>query len=221
MPSLNIPPELQPGLAKLANLPDDVATALFSAIQRVATVTHNPWVEQVGQIPGLPPTHQNEILEALNSLYQVRASADVPVAEFASDVCDAMEHRVRKDLAVPLAKIPAFQERLTKFLAIDVLNRAAKATVLRHDHEHPLCSARILTDARPVFGQDATEGPEGMVISHMLRIAYHEGRNIKEIYIALDNEDLDEMASIVDRARKKAASLKKALTAAKITVIDE
>lgn len=221
LPALNIPSEHQSGLARLHNLEEGVASSLLTAIKAAAETSRKDSVsvEELEPIHGLNQSDAEEILDTLTSLYRVRASADVTVSEFVTDVCESMRYGVRKDLRLSEAELPKFKERITKFLSLDILNRLTKGVILRYDHEHPFCTARILTDARPVFGIDPQEPPESIVIFHMLKIEYHEGRSIREIYFALDESDLTKLENLIDRAKKKAASLLKALTASNMKIV--
>ena len=156
-------------------------------------------------------------MDAVNSMYRVRAYAEVPLEEFATDVCEALvEHSDLK-----LEEVPQFRERLTRVLDIETLNIAAKASILLDEHEHLFCSVRIITDARPVYGKSVSEPPEAMVITHILKIDYHgAGGRLHEMYIGLGSNDIKELRNALDRAEEKAKSLQAAFEASKIKFID-
>ena len=98
-----------------------------------------------------------------------------------SDVCEALRELQELDAR----KEATLRDRLTRLLDIEALNIAAKATLLHLEHEHRFCTARILTDARPVYGDDVETPPSTMVIGHTLKISYHEADDVRDIYIAL------------------------------------
>jgi len=75
------------------------------------------------------------------------------------------------------------------------------------EHEHVWHSARVLTDLRPVFGADPKQAPAAAVIIHNLKIAHQAGREIREFFVALDNQDLRKLQEVLERAVKKEASL--------------
>lgn len=190
-------------------MPEDVFQSLLLEIERFAGA--------ILQIKNLSPDDGKQVMDAVNSMYRVRAYAEVPLEEFATDVCEALvEHSDLK-----LEEVPQFRERLTRVLDIETLNIAAKASILLDEHEHLFCSVRIITDARPVYGKSVSEPPEAMVITHILKIDYHgAGGRLHEMYIGLGSNDIKELRNALDRAEEKAKSLQAAFEASKIKFID-
>ena len=224
LPDIKIPEKWQPGLTKLQELSEDEAASLFNAIQ---SSLHHVRYEQataveISQLVGMPLPNAEAILGTLTFLYRVRANAlvnaEVTSEQFINDICKSMRPTDRGESRSPEA-ISRFSDRLTKFLSIESLALAAKATVLRLDHEHPLCQVRILTDARPIFGPDVSKSPEAAVIFHLLKVSYHDQQRIREIFFALDETDLQQLKNALSRAESKADSLKKLLEAAGAKVI--
>ena len=98
-------------------------------------------------------------------------------------------------------------------LGVDALDVSARATDLMYEHEHTVHGPiRVLTDVRPIFGSDPEGDPKGVVIAHTLKISYHEGRQIKEFFVALDSEQLSELAGVLERATLQAESWKRMLS---------
>jgi len=60
-------------------------------------------------------------------------------------------------------------------------------------------SVRILTDARPIFGNNIEKPPEAIAIIHTLKIAYHRSGRLEEQFFAFDEHDLKELRSAVER----------------------
>jgi hypothetical protein len=54
----------------------------------------------------------------------------------------------------------------------------------------------------------------------MLKLAYHRGNKLEEIYIALDKADLSKLKALIDRAELKAAGLRKVFDSGDIPVIE-
>jgi hypothetical protein len=63
-----------------------------------------------------------------------------------------------------------------------------------------------------VFGEDVSQGPSSAVITHTLKISYHQDADHKEILIVLDEQDLIALMEVIDRAFKKAGALTALLT---------
>ncbi len=210
MSVLNIPDENRLGLALLRRMPDDAFAAALVELE------HSP--DSGPSIPGISPDDAAQLKNAVDSMYTVRAFSDVGVDEFVSDVCDAL--REIGELAP--ADERSFRERLTRVLSIDALSVAAKAVLLQNEHEHDYCSARILTDARPVFGENPADPPAAVIITHTLKLSYHQGAGgrLQEIYLAIGSSDIHELRSVLDRAEKKAESLRAVLEASRVRLID-
>ena len=75
------------------------------------------------------------------------------------------------------------QPTCDRLLNIEALNTIAKAARLLRDGERLYCSGKILLTYRPVFGQDPAARPNGAVITHTLKIGYHEGSGHVEFHV--------------------------------------
>lgn len=105
-------------------------------------------------------------------------------------------------------------------MSIEALRTVAKAARLQRDGERLYCTAKILSDIRPVFGKDPTQAPVGAVLTHTLRIGYHEGKEHKEFHIVLDSNDLDALGKAVQRAKAKDKTLREFLKTANLRNLD-
>jgi hypothetical protein len=157
-------------------------------------------------------------LDALNTMYTIRAFNEVPTQEFIDDVCDSL----RESGDLEPADEPNFRNRLAKLLDIGSLNIAAKGAALQSEHEHVFCSARVLTDARPVYGNNVSDPPVAMIITHALKLSYHEGPGgkIREFYVGLGSKDITELQVALQRAEDKTKSLRAAIDLSKVKFID-
>jgi len=220
---LRIPSEHQAGLAKLHSLSDDTASALQSAIASAAVKKESAElsVEDIEPIEGLSPAVLDEILEVITGLHHARAYADVPLDEFVSDVSGSIRSTVDPDFPTTGPALDRFKDRLKAFLGIDAIARAAKSNVLRYEQERTVHGVRILTDARPIFGNSVEEPPEAIAIIHTLKIAYHRAGRLEEEFFAFDEHDLKELKNAVERAERKANSLRAVLTKSQLKVLSE
>jgi hypothetical protein len=101
----------------------------------------------------------------------------------------------------------AFEKYLTTLLSNRDVRRWQKALSLVSEHERILLETRLFTDARPVYVEEPDEEPDAFVMFHMLRVTYREDFEQKEIYLALDSDDLFELKANVERAIKKRGSV--------------
>lgn len=226
MPQLTIPEEYTAGLAQLITLPDETILELTSALAESSASLDVRDANAVtslisSKVPSIPTRDLRLVMAALLSLYSVRASSEVPTDEFLEDVIRAMKRSRRPNLSLEDPDIDRrFRKRFKTLLDLNALATASKAVVIQHEHEHTLCTLRIFTDARPVYGADVTCPPSAVAITHMLKLTYHEGNDTKDIYMAFDKEDLENLKTQIARAEFKVAGLHKVFEATKIPVIE-
>lgn len=220
MPALRIPPEHQKGLAKLISLPPEQAEEFLKSVESAAKKVRSDRFssDDLRSIPGVSPGDLSNMLDTLLALYHVRHHADVSTDEFVSDVTDSLKEGEGPTFGKE--ELPGIKKRLTDFLSLETLSVEAKASVLRYEHERTLHDVRILTDARPVFGEDVSAEPHAAVIFHMLKIEYHASKGVEEVYFSLDEHDLEYLKQVIIRAEKKAKSLREALSKSEITTIN-
>jgi hypothetical protein len=226
MPQLTIPEEYIAGLAQIITLPDPAISELSLALSESPTssnITDPSAVTSLisAKVSAIPTKELRRIMAALLSLYAVRGSAEIPADQFLDDIVRAMKRSGRTELALSDSSIEKnFRNRLQTLLALRILTTASKAMLLQREHEHALCVARIFTDARPVYGEDVASPPSVAIITHMLKLTYHQGSRLEEIHIAFDKADLLNLKSLIARAESKAIELQKVFELAKIPVIE-
>jgi hypothetical protein len=194
--ALDKPDETRPSTDNGLEVPRDPDIVAIAAVRSVASLN----VAEFGQIA-----------ESLAGLYTARSMRDVPIAEFVEDVCDAMESVPQEELRLPPAEREPFKEKLRTLLSSDFFAIVAKAYDLATE-ERTFCSARILTDLRPVFGARVEDGPQAMVVLHTLKLTYHEGsQKHQDFFLSLDASDLKALRKVLDRAEAKADTLRPAV----------
>ena len=221
MSNLRIPEEYQRGLERLHNLSEPQAVELLASVKSAVSKEQSDDLSpsDLQKVPGLSAADAGDILDTIVALYGVRTNADVPIEEFIEDVTEYLQSPESEVFRLPEESTERFKARLKKFLSIEPLIKAAKARILRYEHERTFCTARMFTDARPVFEDDTVGRPEVAVIFHMLKMSYHEGGHVKDIYISLDENDLDELRKVIKRAEIKSKVLREALGSGHLKVI--
>ena len=78
------------------------------------------------------------------------------------------------------------------------------------EYENVFVSVRIATDLRPVYDNQTNETPKAGMISHILHLHYQRGEESdhRDLYVALDSENLKYLKRMIERAEKKAESLR-------------
>jgi hypothetical protein len=197
---------------------------LFSAALAVVSpsLNVNAIVSAISSsVAPLQPSETEEMVAAVISLYAAMESADFTSEGFIEEICSAMDQSGRKDLNFENDRDRGrFKNRLVDLLNIESFSLASKALSLKSECDHLFCTARIMTDARPVYGADVSTAPHAALILHSVRLSFHEeSTDIKDFYITLDDSDIRELRELLDRAESKSKSLTAALKAAGIHVV--
>jgi hypothetical protein len=109
--------------------------------------------------------------------------------------------------------------RLSTLLQTGALSTTWKALDVLTENDKNYWEARIVTDIRTIFGNDVNEPPVAAVIQHTLKIHFHHGARHDEVFIALDEYDLDQLQETLDRAKTKAKSLRTVIDASGLTYL--
>ena len=167
-----------------------------------------------GSVPSIPSEDLTEIIETIYSLYHVREFAEVTRARFIRDLVENLLSNV--DFGLTKVDASTVGKKFQRLLNVKTLNILSKAIRLQRDGERIYCDARIISDIRPVFGDDIEKGPASAVITHTLKLTYHEMGEHKEFFIVLDEQDLISLQETIDRAQSKNATLSDLLKSANI-----
>jgi hypothetical protein len=203
-----IPETQRPSLDKVRLIPDSMLSELVSALER------SPFT--VPSVKGLSFNDASDVKDAVMELYRVREYFDEAIPSFATGIAAAL----REASEFSLGEVPAFEQRLERLLAITPLAVASKATILKSEYERRFCTARILTDARPIYTDGPVAPPSAMMIMHTLRATFHDDTGeLREVYITMDDNDLSTLRELIDRADEKTKSLRSTFATANIVVV--
>ena len=139
------------------------------------------------------------------------SSAAIGESVLASDPFDSEEDEFQSQLA----------QRVVEVLDCPNVRLAGKALELGSIRERVFGFAEIHTDLRPVFGEHSGDLlAEGGVLAHVLRLHHisSEGSH-EDFYVALDDEDLEILRDVIDRAEKKSETLRRQLHEAGLRLV--
>ena len=219
MSDMIIPEPVQDGLRKLFELPRESAEQLLKALQNERPSSNAQFVSQrIASASPLDRATVDSILVAIFSLYSFKDAFEF-----------SPEDAVNEILTSPTLKLGEEEQERYHPLLFSFLNNigavslTSKATDLLFARDCIYRSARLVTDARPIFNEDATEEP-AFVIIHTLKINYTEGAQggpRKSISLALDADDIEELEEILERARTKDDSLRTLFNEKKVLVLED
>lgn len=224
MAELRIPEEYERGFAEIRRLDEKQLRDLVSALESEPPTLRRAELRSrvASRVDTVARDDVDQVIDALISLHALRDSMGVETPVVLEAISDAMNESGVEDLEFDDDEDrKRFKAHLVQLLAVDTLDISAKANDLLYDHERTIHGPmRVLTDIRPVFGEDPGKEPNGAVIVQTLKITYHESAKIKEFFIALDTEQVDELIGVLGRASLKAEGVKRLLAGTKASYIE-
>lgn len=112
--------------------------------------------------------------------------------------------------------------RIAELLRCDSVRIYSKALALGSRHERLFVDAQVLTDLRPLFGENIEQQsrPEAMLISHTLNLHYVDSDGAHDnFFIVLDDEDLLTVRELLDRSTRKSAAMRSLLQESGVTYL--
>lgn len=217
MASFRIPPAHRDGLGELLALDEDSKQRLLSALEDTGAVSKpNDLSKRASSLSKLPLEAVSNIVTVLVSLNALRSHLDITADEVADQVCDAIVQSSDKELTLTSENREQFRGYLAKLLEARSLVVSSKVVDVWTEHEHAFCNARIFTDLRPVFGGEQEDTLMATGVVHMLKLSYHEQNEIKEMYVALDDDDIKNLSDALNKASIRSEGLRALLKEAKI-----
>ncbi len=221
MPTINqIPERYKGGLTQVIGIDEATFQGLLEALSKAQPSFDSKAVasEVASRVSTISPKDAEMLVGAILSLYSVRHYYDLASDQLVGELAQAMA--ASEDVALRLnGNEGKFRERMLKLLSIDSLGIASKAFELLYEYERAFCNTRILTDIRPIFGEQPESRPVAALVMHLLRISYHERAELKEFYVALDEGDIKLLREALDRADNKARSLRAVMEDAKVPLM--
>lgn len=206
MARLNIPERNREGILRLLSLGTETFDKLVAALDAqppTASLT-SAFSSQIN-ITNVSPGDAEQVLSAIIGLHIARASRDASSSEFVRDASQAI---AAFDGA---GQSETSKERLLRIINIRSLIVSAKAFTLLMDRERTMLTAKILTDLRYAFQSDPEQEPYGAVVIHTLKLSYYEAGDHKDFLVALDDDDIAVLKTVLDRAEMKARLLRRQL----------
>jgi hypothetical protein len=206
---LRVPRSEEKALARVLSLSDAEVGAIHAALaESEPALSVRRLADRVAEKTGLASDLVYNVVRTLAVLYTARDRSSTSMDEFLADVERAAKEASSEDLKAPKIGWESARARIKRFLTIDrSLGITAKAYDLLNEYERVFCDARVVTDVRPIFTADVAQKPDAAILVHTLRIAYHEGGDLKAVYVSMDTSDVASLMKLLERATKKEAGL--------------
>jgi hypothetical protein len=224
MAAYTIPKSIAVALTQIATLPDETIQDIRTALENIPLQIrqHHIFDDSEFKVASLSEEEARSIKEALLPLYSGLAAGKMSAESYVDDVTQSLKDVERGELNWTQSEedVSRFKARLNDLLRINSVKLIAKAHDVLLEHEQTFSSSRILSDIRPVFGENVEDLPVAAVIVHNLNIVYFKGGTRREFVLALDIKDIPSLIETLERAKSKTESLKKIISSTNMTYID-
>jgi hypothetical protein len=222
MERLFLPSEFKRALTALSTISEEAIKELADLLdQTQAEVFPADEAERLSEgVKKSKPEDARAITELLMSLWYsqsaTKRSNDDIAAELIREFASSDEAKAFRE-----EQLQTIRTRLSRLLNNPRLLNAQNASSLLLDHERIFSRARVLTDLRPVFGGGAAETITGGLVVHTLKVSFYKADgSTDEFFVALDDDDIDQLSEVLTRAKSKGMQITKAIEGTTIKYID-
>ena len=219
--AISMSDQLNDALVALFLLPNDGKEKVLEVLTRATpTVGVSYYERKLREVEGIPRRAAREIVRFFLGAYNVaEAERDVPgIAEAVANNLQELKDERLTD--TPEDEYENFKKFLSGILEANLFGLSAKALGIMTQHKTIYSSADLISDIRGVFDTSAPEEkPQGAVIVHNLRVETRSDTVSKELYVALDIDDVKALQEVLRRAIQKHSSLRKTIEDAGVTYI--
>jgi hypothetical protein len=214
MAALVLPKDYEPAMEAVIVSNEDAINELVSALDSAPpSFSYDDLAGIVAaRVKSIATDRVKAIVEMLASLYEVHEAVGVEVDQFIGDVAKAAEISLKESIAK--SGTTNLRQRLSRLLAGKSLAFVSNARETQRNFERSFCHAEMLTDIRPVL-ENGTD-PVAAVLTHTLKITYHERNEMRDFYIALTPNDLDTLGDLIDEAQTNSEQLGRILDKAQV-----
>jgi hypothetical protein len=210
--ALKVPSHFIPMLNSIRKLSESSAKELLKALESTSIESSSEEMCEhiAAKVPSIPKEELAEITDVLYAMYHVREFSDLSRNGFLKELVDSV--REHADPSIADEELPLIRQRFKDLLSIGTLETISKAVGLQRENQRIYCEAKIISDIRPIFGDDVKQKPVAATLEHSLQLHYHEDGDHKQFYVVLDEVDLENLEQAVQRAKTKADTLTKVLS---------
>ncbi len=222
MARLNIPTPIKAGLAYIAELTEEQYKELHSALENIPLRIPQDRIfdDSSFQLSTIPSDKLSLVKDALFPLYISQQGSSIPLSSIINEIAESLREQNEDESERSEEFIGRFKERLNDLLGIDRAKLIVKSNDILRENARTYGTARILSDIRPVFGENIDQPPQSAVIVHMLKISYFKDQEQREFVVALDTKDIQQLIDTLERAKKKTETLNSLASLANMTPIE-
>jgi len=210
VPVLAIPKESERGIALIKLLSDSDTNQVSQVFEKsIPPIKYANIVSTLQPIlHGLSKEDIENLVDAIYSLYFLRSDSDISVQQFLADLLEAIKESDNKEIQTTnVAELAILESKFKSLLTIRPLSALTKAHELRGDFANVFWDAKVISDIRPVWDEDVNVPPDGVVITQTLKLKYGDLEGPRELYLNMNEEDIELLISVLMRAQQKRDTL--------------
>ncbi len=214
--------ERRSGLLRLLHLSQEQMQKLYNAVEAAhPTLTISAFSRQVASMSEIDENIVSDIIWAVGGIYYVSFAAGRSLRDIVQDIRWELES-ADSEVTLHEDNLGELEKRLMMFLELHAsLGVTAKARMLVGLHEPVFLDAQVVSDIRPVFGENPEEPPLAAIVLHRLRISYRDGEQEKDFSVVLETQEIADVRTTLNRADLKAKSLLALLKSAGLPIVEE
>lgn len=176
---------------KIKKLDKKVRDVIVELLNKNLPDDFDATIDEIRDKASLDKKEASNILYGLVSLYITHYRSGESIDEFLESKKYDGVRDFYKEVLLGDDSIGIISKRI--FLEVEDINRLFRSTVI--------------TDFRPIFFNDPLVEPRYGMIKHTFSLSVASPKGIKEIFITLDKESLEDLLRVVERARNKEKTL--------------
>jgi hypothetical protein len=201
-----LPEALAKGLREIAVLSDETFGKFVAFLEAIPIEIKQGELFNYGKADfGEGNLINDTVISAAFSIVMSRVGSRTSAQQFVERLIDG----ISPSAELGDAQLRTLRSRAAEILSIKSLDLLARAQDVLLEHSQTFSTARIVSDLRPVFGDQISSDPAGVVIVHMLNVIYRNAGRRETFAVALDEKDIDDLMGVLQRAKDKSATLKR------------
>jgi hypothetical protein len=206
-----LPKQFEKAFANLISMSDDQFNDIIDSLEKVGLV-FSPRIlgRKIDVQKNIPSTKIEDIFAAVSSLIPLVDNNEISKEDLIVELCNVIKETQTKELNLKDGSEATFKNRLLKLLDNKSLFISSKAVELISENENLFLSARINSDIRTIFNEHSKETTECALIINTLHIHFRHGeeQDHKDLFIALDTKDLNNLKKSIEKAEQDNKALK-------------
>jgi hypothetical protein len=218
---LRIPDEGYKGLEILQGLQQDSLQEFVSALNRapLSFDREKLFTSVQKAVSKIASDDVEVLLRTIFSLHVTYRHSSRKLNIFLDDIVYAIKNSDKYSKNFLNTDWVKFHGTLENLFAIESLICLSKAVDIVAEHACIYTGSRVLTDIRPVFGVNES-AISALFVSNILKLEYYEDGDERELFIALDEDDIKNLIETLQRAQGKAKAIKATIVVEKIPYIE-